>query len=186
MHKWHYHPGIEALRQIAVSGKIGTLEKLCCTRHGWVDDFHGGDVFWTQSVHDLTIVKHILGYIPDRIQSVDVIQNEAGLPVSLTAVIGGKPTVVLSVSGQHCDKISGVSIHGSLGSAALYNALDDHITVRTAAGEEKIAIDTTYPLYLELKEFTEYLTGGPKPRCNLQNAKEVTRAILKLRKKAGL
>jgi predicted dehydrogenase len=186
MHKWHYHPGIEALRIVTESGKIGTLEKLCATRHGWVDDFHGGDVFWTQAVHDLTIVKHILGYIPDKIQSVSVIKNEAGLPVSLTAVTGNKPTVVLSVSGQHSDKISGVSIHGNKGSASLYNALDDHITIRTAAGEEKIPIDTTFPLYLELKEFTAYLTGGPKPRCTLQSAKEVTRAILKLRKKAGL
>ena len=186
MHKWHYHPGIEALRVVAQSGKIGSLEKLCATRHGWVDDFHGGDVFWTQAVHDLTIVKHILGTIPDKVRSVHVIKNQDGLPVSLTAVLGDKPAAILSVSGQHCDKISGVSIHGSLGSAGLYNALDNHITVRTTAGEEKIPIDTTFPLYLELKEFTAYLAGGPKPRCNLENAKEATRAILKLRKKAGL
>jgi predicted dehydrogenase len=186
MHKWHYHPGIETLRQIATSGKIGTIEKLCATRHGWVDDFHGGDVFWTQSVHDLTIVKHIVGTIPNKVKTAHVIKNDVGQPASLTAVLGTKPVVVLSVSGQHCDKISGVSIHGSLGSASLYNAMDDHITVRTAAGQEKIPISTMFPLYLELKEFTEYLHGGPPPRCNLQNAKEVMCVILKLRKKAGL
>jgi predicted dehydrogenase len=186
MHKWHYHPGIEALRVIAESGEIGDIEELYATRHAWVDDFHGGDVFWTQAVHDLTIVKHILGYIPDKVKTVGVIKNENGLPVSLTAVMGDRPTVVLSVSGQHCDKRSGVSIHGNRGSAGLYNALDDHITVRTAGGEEKIPIDTTFPLYLELKEFTEYLHHGPRPRCTLQNAKEVTRTLLKLRKKAAL
>jgi predicted dehydrogenase len=186
MHKWHYHPGIEALRSVAQSGKIGDIEQLCATRHGWVNDFHGGDVFWTQAVHDLTIVKHILGYIPDKVKSVHIIKNQDGLPVSLTAVLGDKPAAILSVSGQHCDKISGVSIHGNQGSAGLYNALDDHITVRTAKGEEKIPIDTTFPLYLELKEFTEYLNHGPRPRCNLENAKEVTRVILKIRKKAGL
>jgi predicted dehydrogenase len=186
MHKWHYHPGIEALRLIAQSEKIGKIEELCATRHAWVNDFHGGDVFWTQSVHDLTIVKHILGYIPDKVKAVNVIKNEDGLPVSFTAVLGDKPAVILSVSGRHCNKVSGVSIHGNKGSAELYNAYDDHITVRVRQGEEKIPIDTTFPLYLELKEFIEYLHNGPRPRCNLENAKEVTLAILNLRKKAGL
>lgn len=186
MHKWHYHPGIEALRIVAQSGRIGEIEELCASRHAWVKDFHGGDVFWTQAVHDLTIIKHILGYIPDKINAINVIQNEDGLPLSFTAMLGDKPTVVLSVSGRHCNKISGVSIHGKKGSASLHDALDDHITVRDNQGEEKIAIDTTFPLYLELKEFIEYLDDGPRPRCNLQSAKEVTRAILNLRRKANL
>lgn len=186
MHKWHYHPGIEALRIVAQSGRIGEIEELCASRHAWVKDFHGGDVFWTQAVHDLTIIKHILGYIPDKINAINVIQNEDGLPLSFTAMLGDKPTVVLSVSGRHCNKISGVSIHGKKGSASLHDALDDHITVRDNQGEEKIAIDTTFPLYLELKEFTEYLNNGTKPRCNLQSAKEVTQAIMNLRKKADL
>ncbi len=186
MHKWHYHPGIEALRLVAQSGRIGEIEELCATRHAWVNDFHGGDVFWTQAVHDLTIVKHILGYIPDKIKSINVIQNEDALPVSFTAMLGDKPAVVLSVSGRHCHKISGVSIHGKKGSASLHDALDDHITIRDDEDEEKITIDTTFPLYLELKEFIEYLDNGPKPRCNLQSAKEATQAILNLRKKANL
>jgi predicted dehydrogenase len=186
MHKWHYHPGIEAVRLVAQSGKIGNIEELCATRHAWVNDFHGGDVFWTQSVHDLTIIKHILGYIPDEIKAITVIKNEDGLPVSFTAMLGNKPTVVMSVSGRHCNKISGVSIHGNKGSAELHDAYDDHITVRDKDGEEQIPIDTTFPLYLELKEFIEYLHDGPKPRCNLHSAKEVTQAILNLRESAGL
>jgi predicted dehydrogenase len=186
MHKWHYHPGIEALRLVAQSGKIGEVEELCATRHAWVNDFHGGDVFWTQAVHDLTIIKHILGSIPEEVKAIHIIKNKDGLPVSLTAVLGDEPAVILSVSGRACNKISGVSIHGNKGSAGLYNALDDHITVRAEEGEEKIPIDTTFPLYLELKEFVEYLNNGHRPRYNLEDAKEVTQAILKLRKKTGL
>jgi predicted dehydrogenase len=185
MHKWHYHPGIEALRLVAQSKRIGEIEQLDATRHAWVNDFHGGDVFWTQGVHDLTIVKHVLGYIPDKIRAINVVRDKSGLPVSFTAMLGDKPTVVMSISGRHCNKRSGVSIHGKQGSAELYNAYDDHITIRDEAGEEKIVIDTTFPLYLELKEFVEYLDNGPKPRCNLQSAKEVTDAILTLRRKAN-
>ncbi len=186
MHKWHYHSGIEALRLVAHTGRIGEIQGLCTTRHAWVEDFHGGDVFWTQAVHDLTIIKHILGYIPDKIKSIHVMKNEDLLPVSFTAMLDDTPMVSMSVSGRHCNKISGVSIHGKKGSASLHDALDDHIIIRDDAGEEKIAIDTTFPLYLELKEFVEYLSNGPKPRCNLQSAKEVTEAILNLRKKGNL
>ena len=38
MHKWHYHPGIEVLRRVASSGKIGKLAELHATRHAWVAD----------------------------------------------------------------------------------------------------------------------------------------------------
>jgi predicted dehydrogenase len=181
MHKWHYHPGIEALRLVAQSGRIGGLEELQTTRHAWVDDFHGGDVFWTQSVHDLTIIKHILGCIPDEIKAIHVIRDGDGLPVSFTAELGEKPLVAMSVSGRHRDKVSGASIRGTKGFAELRDALDGHIMIRDMDGEETIPIATTFPLYLGLKEFVEYLHGGPAPRCDLQSAKEVTQAILNLR-----
>ena len=186
MHKWHYHPGIEALRLIAQSGKIGEMEKLKTTRHNWVNDFHGGDIFWTLAVHDLTIIRHILGYIPNKIKVINVICDEKGLPVSLIAQLGDKPAVFISVNGRQSKKISGVSIHGEKGSAELQNAYDDHITLKNDAGNEKIPIDTTFPLFLELKEFVRYLDNGPKPRCDLYSAEEITKAILSLREKAGL
>ena len=184
MHKWHYHPGIEALRQVARSGKIGSLEELCTTRHAWVKDFHGGDVFSTLAVHDLTIIKHILGYIPDTVRAIHVIKNEEGLPVSVTSFMGDTPAVILSVSGIHCNKVSGVSIHGTKGCAMLHDAYNPYITVTTGDGVEKVPIDTTFPLYLELKEFIEYLQGGKRPRCDLNSAGEITRAIITLRNAA--
>jgi predicted dehydrogenase len=186
MHKWHYHSGIEALRQVGASGRIGELQEIHCTRRGWVNDFHGGDVFWTLAVHDLTIVKHILGYIPEQVRTVRTIRDETGLPVSLTAIWGEKTAVLLSVNGRHYDKVSRVSIHGAKGSAGLVNAYEDHIVIRDEQGEEMLAIDTTFPLFLELQEFVAYLKGGPAPRCNLESAAEVTRSLLKLRQASGL
>lgn len=185
MHKWHYHPGVEALREIAASGRIGELLEVQTTRHAWVPDFHGGDVFWTQAVHDLTIVRHIIGLIPEEVRAVTVIRDENGLPVGCTALLGRRPAALLSVSGRHCSKVSGVSVLGSRGAAALHDACDDHVTVRDGAGAQRIPIDTTFPLYLELKEFVEHVHGGPRPRCGLQDAREITRAILNLRSWAG-
>jgi len=116
---------------------------------------------------------------------IDVIYDETGLPVCLVAQLGDKPSVSISVNGRQSKKISGVSIHGKKGSAELRNAYDDHIALKNNAGEEKIPIDTTFPLFLELKEFVMYLDNGPKPRCDLYSAEEVTKAILHLKEKAG-
>lgn len=184
MHKWHYHPGIEALTTMAASGRIGTFQEMFTVRHGWVNDFHGGDVFWTLGVHDLTIIKHICGYIPENIIHSHVIQNAQGLAISLSAVLEQGPVVYISINARHTHKTTRVSIHGDKGSAMLHDSYDDHITVIDEKGEEQIGIDTTFPLYLELREFVSYLQGGPRPRCDLKSAREVTRVLLALQEKA--
>lgn len=186
MHKWRYHPGIEALRSIARAERLGPVKELHAVRHAWVPDFHGGDVFWTLAVHDLSIVQHILGHIPKKITTIRVLENESRLPVAFTAWLGENPAVVISVNGRHCHKRSGVSIHGPKGCAELHHAYDGHIAIHDELGEGRVAIDTTFPLYLELQEFVAYLDQGPAPRCSLQSAWEVSRAILALRRKAGL
>lgn len=185
MHKWHYHPGVEALREIAAAGRIGELLEVQTTRHAWVPDFHGGDVFWTQVVHDLTIIRHIIGHIPGEIRAVNVVRDEYGLQVGCTAMLGRRPAALLSVSGRHCGRVSGVSVHGSRGAAELRDAYDDHVTVRDGDGAQRLPIDITFPLYLELKEFVEHLHGGPRPRCGLNDARDVTRTILNLKSSAG-
>jgi hypothetical protein len=101
-------------------------------------------------------------------------------------MLGSDPHVLISVSGAHCSKKSGAAIHGERGCAELHDAYDDHIMIRDRIGEERVPIDTTFPLYFEVKEFLEYLNGGHKPRCDLNDAWEMSRSILKLRKAGGL
>ncbi len=182
MHKWHYHPGIEALRVVAQSGIIGEIKEIMTQRHSWPDSLHGGDVFSALAVHDLTIIKHILGYIPYKVRAINIVNDDSGLPVSFTAMIGNSPAAVLSVNCRHTSKRSGVSIHGSKGTAELYHAYDDHIKLRNEYGEKQIPIDTTFPLYLELKEFATYLNGGTKPSYGLDESLEIATALSKLKK----
>jgi predicted dehydrogenase len=106
--------------------------------------------------------------------------------VSVRALLGSDPLVTISVSGRHTSKVSSVSVHGSRGTAELKDSLDDAIAIRTPAGSRSIPIDTEYPLYRELREFVGYLDGGPRPRCDLTDAGEVTQALLGLRRAGGL
>ena len=161
------------------------MQEIFTIRHGWVNDFHGGDVFWTLGVHDLTIIKHICGYIPAKIIHSRIIRNNQGLAISLSAVLEQDLVAYILINAKHTHKTTRVSIHGDKGSATLHDSYDDHILVKDEQGEEKIGIDTTFPLYLELKEFVSYLRGGPRPRCNLKSAREVTCVLLALREKAS-
>jgi len=169
---------------IGCSGRIGRLEEVRLTRHAWTPDMHGGDVIWTLAVHDITIIRHILGRIPPPSHAWARLEGQ--LPVSLLAVLDDGVRVTISVCGRHCVKLSSVSIHGASGAAALPDAYSPHVLIEDAAGVEKMLVDQTFPLLLELTEFVAHVRGGPPPRCNLAEARETTAALLALRRIAGL
>lgn len=190
MHKWRYHPGIESLRTIAASDRLGPLQQIVTHRTRWESSrfgYHGGDALFTFLVHDLTIVKHILGQVPQQVLAANVLECDDGFPLGCVALLQDKAhgvTISLNLQTRHCRKNSGVSIHGVKGTAELFDAYDDHVTIQTADGEEKVDLDKTFPLYTELKEFVNYLAGGPKPCCDFVEAKEITQALLRILRSA--
>ncbi len=180
MHKWEYHRGIQALRTIAESGRIGDLESVSCIRHGWKPVISDGDVLTRLAIHDLTIVRHILGSIPAPVFS--LIRYEDGSAISLWAVLGERHRAALSVDWRNPQHSRSVTLHGTTGAAILADAYSDHILVRDSSGEERVHFDNTMPLYEELKEFKAYLQGGPAPRCGFGHARECALALDALRK----
>ena len=179
MHKWEYHRDVHALKDVITSGRIGELDEIQCYRHNWAGDLHGGDVLTGITIHDLTIVRHLLDDVPDPVWS--HIDYEDGRAVRIRAELGQGPRVFLSVSGRHPAYYRSVSLHGSRGAAALNDPLGDHVVVRNASGEEKVFYENTMPLYDELEEFVRYLAGGPAPRCGIDHAAIAARAIDALR-----
>ena len=182
MHKWEYHRGVQTLKQIADSGRIGDLQEIQCYRHNWARDMHGGDVLTCIAVHDLTIIRHILGEIPKPVYA--SISSENGTPIRILALLGGGPRAFLSVSGRHANYFRTISLHGTNGAASLADALADHILVRSESGEDKVFFENSMPLYDELAEFITYLQGGPAPRCGLEHAREIAVALDALRASA--
>ena len=179
MHKWEYHRGVHALKDVITSGRIGELKEIQCYRHNWAGDMHGGNVLTCLSVHDLTIVRHILDDVPDPVWS--HIDYEDGRAVRIRAELGDGPRVFLSVSARHPAYYRSVCLHGSRGAAALNDPLGDHVVVRDMSGEEKVFYENTMPLYDELEEFVRFLEGGPAPRCGFDHAAIAARTLDALR-----
>jgi len=180
MHKWEYHNGIRALRALVKRGRIGELEQIRCRREGWVAPGRSPDALTLLAIHDLTIIRHILGEFPEPDYALMAVHD--GIPVSLTAVLGKGPRAVMSIDARHPENCRAVTLMGSLGAAHLSGAYADHILVRDRNGEERIDFKTNMPLVDELSEFLAYLEGGPTPRCGFDHAEQAARVLDSLRR----
>lgn len=179
MHKWEYHNGVRMLRQVAQSGRLGRLEQIHCQRHGWVAEGRIPDVLTLLGVHDLTIVRHILGFIPEPEYA--LIRHQGPTPIGLTAVLGNEVKAILSVEARHAVQSRSITLMGTDGSACLGDAYADHILLRDKEGEHVEPFPNNMPLLDELKEFVTYLQGGPTPLCGFEHACRIAEVLDSMR-----
>lgn len=180
MHKWEYHNGIHALRDILLSGRLGELQQVRCRREGWVAPGRRPDVFTLLAIHDLTIVRHLLDGIPDP--EFALVHTRDEVPISLTAVLGRRPRVVLSIDARHPVNCREITLFGTRATAHLPGAYETHVLIRDEVGEERVVFTTNMPLLDELREFVNYLAGGPEPRCDFNHAVGAARVLDGLRR----
>lgn len=190
MEKWRYHGGVQALKDLARSGKLGRIQGLRTTRVQWNQPHHDVDSIWILAPHDLSIAKEILGEVPPLRTAFAEGIREPG--EGLIASFGDDPWFVMEVSSLQPVTRREIRVVGERGIALLDDPLSDHIKL-IPKGElsappeyEMIPVDTTMPLFLELKGFVEHLDGGPEPKTNLAEAVESVELITALRQHAGL
>jgi predicted dehydrogenase len=192
MDKWRYHPGIEALRDIAVSGELGPVESIRMARLGWSISQKDVDLTWTLLPHDLAIVQEIIGYVPDPALAVAEYANSR--LTGLVGVLGGSPSVVLAVSERNVETVRSIAVNFRQGAALLEDAYSGCIKVRrvkdgTARKDdpmERRPVSDELPLLREVKAFVYYLQGGPRPRSSAHEATRVIEVIDDLRRRANV
>ena len=185
MDKWRYHPGIEALGQIARSGELGPPVGLRTTRVAWGHRFADVDTVWIHAPHDLAIGLEILGSIPEARSAVT--ERVDGELTGLVGLLGDRPWQALEISASSPEKRREIKLVCEGGSAWLGDGYADHVSVSKGLwGEvERRPISTELPLLRELRAFIEYLDGGPPPRSSAAEGVEVVRRIEELRLLAG-
>lgn len=191
MDKWRYHPGIEALRDLARSGELGEVVGLRTSRIGAAPPQVDTDPIWTLATHDLSIALEILGDLPEpRMAVADFVD---GKPAGLTALLGEKPWFVLEVGGFSAVERREVRVSGSAAVAVLADAYSDHVDVMTsprsasdAPSRRTLAISTELPLLRELRTFVTHLSGGPAPRSSAAEGARIAATVARLRQMAGI
>ena len=184
MDKWRYHPGIEALRDIARSGELGPVIGLTTWRLDWGSPHADVDAVWILAPHDVSIALEILGHIPEPRAAVAEF-GAKGLR-SLSAILGWDPWFRLEVSELYPAKRREVCLHLRDGTAVLADGYDTHVEITRHSSDGPPLVDTrpvdgALPLYRELEAFVRHLTGGPAPKSSAAEGALVVNVITRLR-----
>ena len=193
MDKWRYHPGIQALGNIARSGELGPVMGLKTVRLGWGNPHADVDVAWILLPHELAIALEITGRIPNPVRAAAEFDRR-GL-MTLTAWLEDGYWMSSEVSARYPGHKRTVELRCAGGIAKLADSNDRDIQIlrtdRWSEGGQPPAwelrpVEVRMPLYAELTAFVEHLRGGPPPRSSSKDGLQVVKAITMLRAMAGL
>ena len=97
MHKWRYHPAVEALAAIARNEELGPVTLLRSTRIGWGNPHGDVDGVWMLAPHDISIVLEVFGEIP--VPQAAMLECSQGMVTGLVGFLGdGERRAVIDVS----------------------------------------------------------------------------------------
>ena len=170
MHKWRYHPGIEAMAAIVRSGELGLAVGLTLERLQWGGPKRETTPLWVLAPHDLSIALHVLGEVPQPVWAVShpLAPSGRGAMALLETSSGQRVSINLSYDAPAYHR--NASLGCALGAVQLADPLDDHLTImRPDLDPERRSISTEAPLLRELRVFLEHLDGGPKPLTGLED-----------------
>jgi predicted dehydrogenase len=191
MEKWRYHPGVEALGEIARSGELGPVQGLRSRRLGWDGPHPDVDPVWILAPHDLSILTEVLGEIPEpRACAVETVN---GTVAGLVGLLGTAPWASVEISVRTAEKCRDLVLMCRDGSAALRGASAEVIDIcrsfdprrERPLEPERRPISTEWPLIRELRAFLAHLDGGPPPRSSAVEGARTVRAVARLQELGG-
>ncbi len=159
MHKWHYHPGVEALAAAVRSGRLGTLREVHTERLGAAQPETDIDVLWRLAPHEVSIARCIVGSWPDSTAGTVHLDGDT-LDVAAVSQWANGPQHHWRLSTAPGPLVRTVRVVGTHGSAVLDGPYANHI--RFDDGSDEV-ISTEFPLLRELRVFRDHLLGGPPP-----------------------
>ena len=192
MDKWRYHPGIEAMRQLLASGRMGRLVGLRSIRWGWSTTHNELDPVWLLLPHDLAITLHILGRLPPPVAAFANPHEPRGAGIIGFLGDDGECMVTVDVSSIHPVSRRSVILVGEDATAELGGSYDEAIVIRYGrpasrqAREERMTLSKEMPLQAELARFLAFLKGGPPPMSSAAEGLQVVETIVALRRLAGI
>jgi len=179
MYKFCYHPGFDELRSIIASEELGRVEAISLQRQNWDDNLQETDCLWFAGVHQISIVHHLLGAVPEPESA--TVSLHGGIVTGASVTLGKAPPVMISLSSRNPQKSISAAVSCERGTAVLPDVYGESILVgKDGCENERRSIGTEMPLLLELKDFLEYLQGGARPRCGFELAESVSMTIRKI------
>jgi predicted dehydrogenase len=192
MDKWRYHNGIEAIRAAVRAGLVGTPLVIRLARWSVGHAYDDVGPLWILAPHDLSIVLHIFGHIPEVRCAFPHFSRRPDL--GIVARLGGhdgeiEATLDVGVlSPEHSRRVVVIGSEGSLELAGGYAEQLVHCRGKPGVPgphRTEIPFEPNMPLLAELRAFLTYLQGGPAPMSNAREGLLIVERIAAIEKLAG-
>ncbi|WP_019422059.1 Gfo/Idh/MocA family protein [Paenibacillus sp. OSY-SE] len=185
MHKWRYHPGINALAALVQSEELGKMKGLRLQRTNWGKQHKDVDCALHLLPHDMSIILQILGYLPnvDTVIPNPLGDNHFGFVTTLSDQ-DKDIYVTLDVNNISPGNVRSCAVGFENGVAALTGSYAEGITVcRYGANQppEVRPIRQELPLLRQLQFFLDYLCGGPPPLSSIEDELLIMQRITAVR-----
>lgn len=184
-----FHTAYQALAAMVVSGELGTLRHIRTVRAGQGRFYPGTDVVWDLLPHDLSLVRDMMGTLPDleqsRLQSVAVVSELADV-ASLHMTYCGGPVVNCFVSRVAPQRERRMLVQGSL-SSVLWDENEDWsrrlCVARNPSADNPtttphfVSLVPAQPLEAQLRHFLDSIRNKTVPRGTVTGGHDVLRFI---------
>ncbi|WP_459502341.1 Gfo/Idh/MocA family protein [Bacillus sp. C1] len=173
MHKWRYHPGINALLALTQSKKLGKIKGLRLQRTNWGRQHKDVDCTLQLLPHDLSIILHILGYLP----AVKIVipnplgKSHFGFIVKLVDQ-DNDIHVTLDINNIAPGNVRSIAVGFEKGVAALTDSYAEGISVcqyKANTPPEMHPISREMPLMRQLQAFLNYLCNDSPPLSSIED-----------------
>ncbi|MBB3998962.1 Gfo/Idh/MocA family protein [Aureimonas pseudogalii] len=191
-HVLRFHPVFERLDAAVREGAVGEVRHIASTRLG-LGRFLGMDVVWDLAPHDLSLVLHVAGAAPERIETLrrTVLSNETdAADIAMTFPGGVTAEIHVSRISPYRDRrfsvvgTEGMITFDDLAPEGRKLALYAHQVRRADAGftfrhadPEYLETEPGLPLDRELRHFLHCIETRESPRTGAAEAVETVRIL---------
>lgn len=186
MHKWRFHPGVRKLSDLVSNGELGRVIGLRLQRTNWAETHQDVDCALQLLPHDLSIVLHLLGYLP----AVEIVVANplGGSRIGLWASLFDEyrqRRVTLEANNMLPGNVRSCAVGFEQGVAILSSHHPEEIRFQRFGDEAVQSIPTTteMPLLLELKAFLEHLQGEMPPMSPISDEIQILECISEIRER---
>ncbi len=188
-----YHPAILKIKEYIESGKLGNLQYIYSNRLNLGTIRTEENILWSFAPHDISVIQYFTGSVPEEVTATGAIFIQKDIQDTTLTYLKFRNNIHahIYVSWLHPFKEQRLVVIGAKSMMVFEDTLRENklklykkgfemvngIPVKMDADFENVEFDSTSPLELEQRHFTDCIVNKVTPRSDGRNAIEVLETL---------